>query len=106
MEINEQIRKLREKKGWTQGELAKKMGFATKASICLIESGQRRVSASKVVRFAKIFGITPTELLGWGKPLPDEDLALIEEVCQDVTLYNRLMDYVRKLKEIKDAETS
>ena len=106
MTIGQRIKAYRESKGWSLSELAKRTGYSSRSTIYYIETGKTELNSSSVMKFAEVFGITPTELLGWGKPLPDEDLALIEEVCQDVTLYNRLMDYVRKLKEIKDAETS
>jgi len=106
MTIGERIRALRIQKGWTQGQLAEKMGYSHRSTIWSIEAGKNDVTSSTVAKFAEIFGVTSSEIMGWGKPLQDDEYALIEEVCQDEGMRKRLLDYVHKLKEIKDAETS
>lgn len=106
MTIGERIRFMRIEKGWTQDELAKKMGYTNRSTIWCIETGRNDVTSSTVVKFAEVFGVTPSEIMGWGKPLADEEYAAIEDVCQDEDLKRMLMDFVKKLKEIKDAKES
>lgn len=106
MTIGERIRFMRIEKGWTQDELAKKMGYTNRSTIWCIETGRNDVTSSTVVKFAEVFGVSPSEIMGWGKPLADEEYAAIEDVCQDEGLKRMLMDFVKKLKEIKDAKES
>jgi transcriptional regulator with XRE-family HTH domain len=48
--------------GWTQDELAKKVGL-TRTSITNIESGRQRILLHDVEKFAEVFGTTPKGLL-------------------------------------------
>ena len=104
MTIGERIRKMRTERGWTLDELAKKMGYSGRGTIWSIETGKNDVVLSTVAKFAEIFGVTPSEMMGWGKPVSEEDLEEIEYVYQYDDLRELLMKYVRKLKELKDAE--
>lgn len=104
MTIGERIRKLRMDRGWTLDELAKKMGYTSRSTIWAIETGKNDMVSSTVVKFAEVFGVTTSEIMGWGKPVSDDDLAEIEEIYQYDKLREMLMAYVRKLKALKDAE--
>lgn len=106
MTIGERIRQFRLERGWSQLELAKKMGYTTKSTICLVEKGISDLTTSSIKKYADIFGVTPSEIMGWGKPVSDEDLAKIEEVYQDDQLREMLMEFVRKLKGIMDTKNS
>lgn len=57
------IREAREKLGWTQAELAKKMG-TTQQTIQRYETGSVDVNSSKLVKLAKILGTTVDYLIG------------------------------------------
>lgn len=57
------IREAREKLGWTQSELAKKMG-TTQQTIQRYEAGAVDVNSSKLVRLAEILGTTVYYLIG------------------------------------------
>lgn len=63
-EIYRNIKELRKDRGWSQTELAKKVGYADKGMISRIEHGKVDLSQSQVVKFAEVFGLTPGELLG------------------------------------------
>ena len=63
--IGENIRKLREKRGLSQEELATRMGYKSKSTINKIELGINDVAQSKVERFAEVLGTTPAVLMGW-----------------------------------------
>ena len=58
------IKTLREERGMTQETLAELMGYSHKSSINKIEMGKAYLPQSKLVAFAKVFGVTPCELLG------------------------------------------
>lgn len=58
------IKTLREERGMTQEQVAELMGYSHKSSINKIELGKSDLPQSKLVAFAKIFGVSPCELLG------------------------------------------
>lgn len=106
MTIGERIKQYRIDKGWSQAELARRMGYTDRSTICLVEKGKSDLTTSSIVKYANVFGVTPTEIMGWGKPVSDEDLAEIEYVYQDDGLRKMLMEFVAKLKAIKDSKDS
>lgn len=59
------IKNLRLKKGLTQTELAKRLGYADKSMIAKIENGKVDLPQSKIVAFAKVFDVSPQYLMGW-----------------------------------------
>lgn len=64
MNIGDRVKLLREKKGMTQEELAKKLGYKSKSSVTHIERG-RDIPRSMVVKLADILDTTPAYLMGW-----------------------------------------
>ena len=64
-EIGNRIKELRLKKGYTQEELAKKMGYTSRSTINKIEKGIVDISQSKIIDFANALNTTPLYLLGW-----------------------------------------
>ena len=58
----EVIRMLRELKGWTQAELAKRSGI-TATNICLLENGKVEIGKKRVERMAKAFAIHPAIIM-------------------------------------------
>lgn len=63
-EIGVNIRRARLALGWTQGELASKIGYKSKSSIQKIEKGLTDIPQSKIVEFAHALGTTPAALMG------------------------------------------
>lgn len=62
--LYENIKKLRERCGWSQEELAKKAGYTNRTSIAKIEKGKVDLPQSRIAQFAKIFGVTEAQLMG------------------------------------------
>jgi transcriptional regulator with XRE-family HTH domain len=64
--VGPQIRKFREQKGWTQGELAAKLqlvGWDTsRESVPRLETQDRRVPDLELFVIAKVLGVTADEL--------------------------------------------
>ena len=63
--VGNNILLLRKQLGWTQEELAKKMGYKSKSTINKIELGKNDIPQSKIVKFADVLGTTPAFLMGW-----------------------------------------
>ncbi|MDD6332313.1 MAG: helix-turn-helix transcriptional regulator [Clostridium sp.] len=59
------IRARRLQLGFTQSELAKKLGYADKSAIAKIEKGMVDLPQSKIKAFADVLETTPAELMGW-----------------------------------------
>lgn len=64
MDLSKKVKKRREELGWSQEELAKKMGYSSRTSINKIENG-RPCSQKIIVRLAKALETTPSFLMGW-----------------------------------------
>lgn len=63
----ERIRRLRERKGWSQDELAKKCGYNGRSAISKIEKGERDLRADKILAIATALGVSPSYLMD-GEP--------------------------------------
>ena len=63
--VGDNISILRKKLGWTQEDLAKRMGYKSKSTINKIELGINDIPQSKIVQFAEVLGTTPAHLMGW-----------------------------------------
>lgn len=75
------IKELREQRNMTQEKLAELMGYSHKSSINKIELGKADLPQSKLVAFAKIFGVSPCVLVGAEPiaPASDEQIQEWEE---------------------------
>lgn len=62
------IKKQRTYLGLTQSDLAEKLGYADKSMIAKIEKGGIDLPQSKILDFANILNISPSELMGWDEP--------------------------------------
>lgn len=68
------IKALRLKNQWTQEELAKKMGYTDRSMIAKIESGKVDLARSKIIEFAKVFNVSPGDLMDeWAEYTPPEN---------------------------------
>lgn len=79
MITNERIRQRRLELGYTQDELAKKIGYKGKVAICKIESGQRHVRQDLIVKLADALEVTPSWLMGWDADPVKMELSSTEE---------------------------
>jgi transcriptional regulator with XRE-family HTH domain len=73
--VGENILQMRKRLGWTQEELATRMGYKSKSTINKIELGINDIPQSKIVKFADVLGTTPAHLMGWN----DEEESLSPE---------------------------
>jgi transcriptional regulator with XRE-family HTH domain len=64
MHIGERIKARRISLGWTQRELAAKMGYKNHSVIARVESGAVDLPQSRLEQFAQVLGLTPGYLLG------------------------------------------
>ena len=63
VELGIRIRRLRSEKGWSQRELARRIGLASKSVISYYELGDRFPSYENLIRLADVFCVTTDYLL-------------------------------------------
>ena len=96
--VGENILLIRKRLGWTQEELATKMGYKSKSTINKIELGINDIPQSKIVKFADVLGTTPAHLMGWNDEEENnspEERELSEGEKMWLDLYNRVSDETR-----------
>ena len=59
MKIGEKIKHRRIELGWSQRELARRMGYGNHSTVTKIESGQVDIPQSRIVQFAEVLGEDP-----------------------------------------------
>lgn len=86
--VGENILLMRKQLGWTQEDLAKRMGYKSKSTINKIELGINDIPQSKIVQFADVLGTTPAHLMGWDEeeknPPEEPKLSEGEEILLDL----------------------
>ena len=65
MNIGKRIRLKRNERGWSQRDLAGKMGYSNHSTVGKIETGKVDLPYSKVVQFAEVLGVSVAYLMGW-----------------------------------------
>lgn len=64
MDTHENIKHLRQLRGYSQEELARMVGYTDRSTIAKIEAGGVDLSQSKIAAFAVALGVTPAQLMG------------------------------------------
>lgn len=65
MTVGERIKFIRELKGISQEELAKKLGLKDKSSVCKIEKAGDNISTMSIKRYAKALNTSVARIMGW-----------------------------------------
>ncbi len=84
LELYKNIKKKRCEMGFTQSELAEKMGYADKSMIAKIEKGIIDLPQSKIVAFAEALETTPANLMGWEDVFTPETAILHAHMTEDL----------------------
>ena len=65
MTIGERIKARREELSLSQAELAKRMGYKSRAAICNVEKDKEDLTTNRIRKFAEALETTPSYLMGW-----------------------------------------
>lgn len=65
MNIGEKIRHRRIELGWSQQQLADKMGYTSKSTIARIEKGSNDVAQRNIAKFADVLNVSIAYLMDW-----------------------------------------
>lgn len=100
----DRLKELRKNKGLTQTELGQMLGL-DKSTICCYEKGTRQPPLENIIDFMQIFAVTADFLIGTDhliKTFEDEnykaismskeEIAFIEELRKDKTVYDILLE--------------
>lgn len=94
--IGDKIKEFRLEKGWTQKELAQKMGYSDKTAISKIEKNINDVNQSTIKKFAEAFGCDVTDFF-LVSPVSQDDLSLLASFhnadADTQNVIKRLLDY-------------
>ena len=93
LKLYENIKVLRLEQRMTQDELARRAGYTDRSSIAKIERGMVDLPQSKIKQFAKIFGVTPSHLMGWDAS-PEDLGAMAATVLRDPDLLRLVQNYL------------
>lgn len=93
------ILRMRKQLGWTQEELAKRMGYKSKSTINKIELGINDIPQSKILQFAEVLGTTPAHLMGWDEEEKNspEELELSEGEKMLIDLFRQVPEQQQRL---------
>ncbi len=73
MTTGERIKNAREKKGYSQTELANLLGYRSRSSVNKMEADERDIPKSIIQKLAEILDVTPSYLMGWEKTPEDTE---------------------------------
>lgn len=99
----ENIKNRRLMLGWTQQELAQKVGYTSASTIAKIETGVNDITQSKIQKFAEVLGLTISELMGFSRQteyLTESERAVFENyrALNDEGKY-KVAEYAADLRE-------
>ncbi len=98
MKIGEKIKHRRIELGWSQRELAKRMGYGNHSTITKIESGQVDIPQSRIVQFSEVLGVSIAHLMDWEETQKKNDVMsdIILKMNEDLELLE-MMETLSKL---------
>jgi transcriptional regulator with XRE-family HTH domain len=74
MEIDEKIKQRRMELGWSQRELARRMGYSDNSTLARIEQGKVDVYQNKIVQFSEVLGVSIAYLMDWQEEQKKNDI--------------------------------
>lgn len=80
MTVGERIKQRRLELGMTQAELAEKMGYSGKTSVCMAEKGKDNITTTKVKKYADALGVSFRYLMGL-----DEQIEQVQKQLEPYT---------------------
>lgn len=100
--IGQKIKLKREELGWTQEELANRMGYKSKSTINKIEMGINDVSQSKIVKFAEVLDTSVAYLMNWDEKKIDAAAEIIKDKNEySDKLENEFKEFMEEFSELQ-----
>lgn len=90
MTVGERIRERRIALGMSQEDLAAKMGYSGKSTICKAETHGDNITTTKIARYAEALNCSFDYLMGWDEAEPIAVPEYEEGTAEMLLLYSRL----------------
>lgn len=94
IKIGEKLKELRKSKGWTQVQVAAKMGL-TDSVISFYERQERAPSPEVLIKFAELYDVSTDYLLGVEK-VNDQHLDVTGLSKREITILKEFIEILRK----------
>ncbi|PIZ96555.1 MAG: hypothetical protein COX80_01050 [Candidatus Magasanikbacteria bacterium CG_4_10_14_0_2_um_filter_33_14] len=97
------IKKIREESGLTQEEFAKSLGVS-KVLISMVETGQKKVSKSFIIKLAKLLNVHPASITPFLHIYSSKELNKISPIEKKLVLWGEEMQKIlikKRAKKIK-----
>ena len=94
IKIGERLKELRKSKGWTQVQVAAKMGL-TDSVISFYERQERAPSPEVLIKFAELYDVSTDYLLGV-KKVNDQHLDVTGLSKREITILKEFIEILRK----------
>ena len=74
MAIGDRIKEKRMERGWSQRDLAARMGYSHHSTLARIETGKVDVSQTRIAQFAEVLGCSIAYLMEWEQVQKNNDI--------------------------------
>lgn len=99
MAIGDRIKEKRMERGWSQRDLAARMGYSNHSTLARIETGDVDVSQTRIVQFAEVLGCSIAYLMEW------EEVQKNNDILSDIVVRLRKDDeFYKVVKQIYELE--
>jgi transcriptional regulator with XRE-family HTH domain len=92
MSIGEKIKARRQELGFSQRELAKRLGYTDHTTITRVEAGKVDLPMSRIAQFAEALRVSPSYIMGWDQE-PEDLGALAAEVLRDPVMLQLVQEF-------------
>ena len=96
MKIGEKIKHRRMELGWSQRDLAAKMGYNNNSTITRIEAGKVDIPQSRIVQFSEVLGVSVAHLMGWEEKIEKDPVGTAQlhlEILMDEDITEIFEDF-------------
>lgn len=99
MAIGDRIKEKRMERGWSQRDLAARMGYSNHSTLARIETGDVDVSQTRIVQFAEVLGCSIAYLMEW------EEVQKNNDILSDIVVRLRKDDeFYKVVKQIYELD--
>jgi transcriptional regulator with XRE-family HTH domain len=100
MRIGERIKQRRMELGWSQRDLARKMGYSDNSTLARIEQGKVDVYQGKIEQFSEVLGVSIAYLMDWKEEHKKNDIQA--DIILKMRTDSRFMSVVESLYKLDD----
>ena len=106
MHIGDRIKAQRQKLGWSQRDLAQRMGYKNHSVIARIETGTVDITQSRLNQFASVLGVSHAYLLGVVSEEASVQNAKMKQIIVKMRKDPEFFEAVSNLTDLSDKDFS